>query len=96
MTLQKKKLILRILALAISLVVLAFMIFNEYGLIKYWNMKKELNQLDNDIRKSEERIKAMEAEIDSLKTSKEKIERVAREKFDMMKKNEKVFKIEVK
>jgi cell division protein FtsB len=96
MTLQKKKLILRILALAISLAVLAFMIFNEYGLIKYWNMKKELNQLDNDIRKSEERIKAMEAEIDSLKTSKEKIERVAREKFDMMKKNEKVFKIEEK
>jgi cell division protein FtsB len=96
MTLQKKKLILRIIALAISLAVLAFMIFNEYGLIKYWNMKKELNQLDNDIRKSEERIKAMEAEIDSLKTSKEKIERVAREKFDMMKKNEKVFKIEEK
>jgi cell division protein FtsB len=96
MTLQKKKLILRILALAISLAVLAFMIFNEYGLIKYWNMKKELNQLDNNIRKSEERIKAMEAEIDSLKTSKEKIERVAREKFDMMKKNEKVFKIEEK
>jgi cell division protein FtsB len=96
MTLQKKKLILRILALAISLAVLAFMIFNEYGLIKYWNMKKELNQLDNDIRKSETRIKAMEAEIDSLKTSKVKIERVAREKFDMMKKNEKVFKIEEK
>ena len=59
-------------------------------------MKKELNQLDNDIRKSEELIKAMEAEIDSLKTSKVKIERVAREKFDMMKKNEKVFKIEEK
>ena len=96
MTLPKKKLILRLVALAISLAVLAFMIFNENGLLKYWNMKKEIKELDNDILKAEERIKAMEAEIDSLKTSKEKIERVAREKFDMMKKNEKEFKIEVK
>jgi cell division protein FtsB len=55
-----------------------------------------LNQIDADIRKSEERIKAMEGEIDSLKSSKEKLERVAREKFNMMKKNEKEFKIEVK
>jgi len=82
--------------LTVTLAVLAFLTFNEYGLLKYLHVKKELYQLEADIKKSEERIKAMEAEIDSLKTSKEKLERVAREKFDMMKKNEKVFKIEEK
>lgn len=75
---------------------LTFMTFNEYGILRYMRTKKELNQIDADIRKSEERIKAMEGEIDSLKSSKEKLERVAREKFNMMKKNEKEFKIEVK
>jgi cell division protein FtsB len=72
------------------------MTFNENGLLKYWKMKKELKQLNNEILKSEELIRAMEAEIDSLKTSKNKIEQVAREKYDMIKKNEKVFKIEEK
>ena len=96
MTLPKKKIIYRIVLLIVTLAALAFITFNEYGVLRYLHMKKELNQLDADIRKSEERIKAMEAEIDSLKTSKEKLENVAREKFDMMKKNEKVFKIEEK
>jgi len=96
MTLPKKKLIYRILFLTVTLAVLAFITFNEYGLLKYLHVKKELKQLNEEILRSEERIKAMEAEIDSLKTSKDKIEQVAREKFDMMKKNEKVFKIEEK
>jgi len=94
--LPDRKIIYRIVFLTVTLAVLAFMTFNEYGILRYMRTKKELNQIDADIRKSEERIKAMEAEIDSLKTSKEKLERVAREKFNMMKKNEKEFKIEVK
>ena len=96
MTLPKKKLIYRILFLTVTLAVLAFITFNEYGLLKYLHVKKELKQLNDEILRSEERIKAMEAEIDSLKISKYKIEQVAREKYDMMKKNEKVFKIEEK
>jgi cell division protein FtsB len=96
MTLPKKKFIYRIVFLTVTLAVLAFITFNEYGLLKYLHVKKELKQLNEEILRSEERIKAMEAEIDSLKISKYKIEQVAREKYDMMKKNEKVFKIEEK
>jgi cell division protein FtsB len=96
MTLPNKKLIYRIVFAIVTLAVMAFITFNEYGLLKYLHVKKELKQLNDQILRSEERIKAMEAEIDSLKTSKDKIEQVAREKFDMMKKNEKVFKIEEK
>jgi cell division protein FtsB len=75
---------------------MAFLFFNENGILKYLKTKNELKRLDQELRKAVEQVRTLEKEIDSLKTSKEKIERVAREKFHMMKKNEKVFKIEEK
>lgn len=91
-----KKLIIRSLIILIFIASISFMVFNENGILKFLKMKSEMNQLNDEISKAEDRLKALNAEIDSLKTSREKIERVAREKFDMMKKNEKVFKIEEK
>jgi cell division protein FtsB len=90
------KLLIRISIIIISLAALTFLLFNENGFLKFIRMKNELRLLNEEIRKSEERIEALKAEMDSLKTSKAKIEKVAREKFNMMKKNEKVFKIEEK
>ena len=75
---------------------LAFLFFNENGILKYLKTKSELKRLDLELQRTAEKVKALEKEIDSLKTSKAKIEKVAREKFHMMKKNEKVFKIEEK
>jgi cell division protein FtsB len=90
------KLLNRLIIILILLGSLAFLFFNENGILKYLKTKSELEHLDQELRKAVEQIKALEREIDSLKTSKEKIEKVAREKFHMMKKNEKVFKIEEK
>ncbi|MBA4407513.1 hypothetical protein C0389_09580 [bacterium] len=90
------KLLVRIIISFLLIASISFLIFNENGILKFLKMKSEMNQLNDQISKAEDRLKAINAEIDSLKTSKEKIERVAREKFDMMKKNEKVFKIEEK
>ena len=90
------KLLKKLIIILILLSSLAFLFFNENGILKYLKTKSELKHLDQELRKAVEKVKALEKEIDSLKTSKEKIERVAREKFHMMKKNEKVFKIEEK
>ncbi len=90
------KLLVRIFIIVVFLVAISFLVFNENGLLKYLKMKNELNQLNDQILKAEDRLRLLTAEIDSLKTSRAKIEKVAREKFDMMKKNEKVFKIEEK
>ncbi len=90
------KLLNRLIIILILLGSLAFLFFNENGILKYLKTKSELKHLDQELRKAVEKVKALEKEIDSLKTSKEKIEKVAREKFHMMKKNEKVFKIEEK
>jgi len=91
-----KKLAIRIVIIAVLAASIVFLFFNENGVVKFLKMKNELNQLNNEILKAEERLKILDSEIDSLKTKDEKIEKVAREKFDMMKKNEKAFKIEEK
>ncbi|MEW6654148.1 MAG: septum formation initiator family protein [Bacteroidota bacterium] len=74
----------------------AFIILNENGLIKYLKVRSELNQMDTEIKNAEEKLKVLEQEIDSLKSSKEKLERVAREKYHMIKKTESVFRVEEK
>ena len=94
MVVVNNKLLLRIFFLVVIIGAISFLVFNENGIIKYMKLKSELNRIDEDIRKAEDRIKTLQSEIDSLHTSKAKIEQVAREKFNMMKKNEKVFKIE--
>ncbi len=89
-----KKFIIRISIAVVFVSALAFLFLNENGILKYLSMKNEIKKIDRDIIKAEERLRAIESEIDSLKTSKVKMERVAREKFHMMKKSEKVFKVE--
>lgn len=90
----KSKLLLRISLVVVILGALAFLFLHENGILKYLELKSELNKIDSEITASEEKLKSLQAEIDSLKNSKEKIERVAREKFNMMKKNEKAFRID--
>jgi cell division protein FtsB len=89
-----KKLVIRIAVAVVFVAALAFLFLNENGILKYISMKNEIRKIDQDINKAEDRLRAIEAEIDSLKTSKVKMEQVAREKFHMMKKSEKVFKVE--
>ncbi len=90
------KLLIRIFIMILILSAISFLILNENGVLKYLRIKSELRQLNEEISAAEDRLKALNAEIDLLKTSRVKLEKVAREKFDMMKKNEKVFKIEEK
>jgi cell division protein FtsB len=90
----KNKFLFRILFAVVALGALTFLFFNENGILKFLKLKGELRQLDTEIRAAEDKLKTLQAEIDSLNTSKAKIERVAREKFNMMKKNETVLKIE--
>jgi len=93
---MKSKLIVRIILFVLFLGSMAFLYFNQNGLNKYLKVRKELKKIEEDIQKNESDIFRLQNEIDSLKTSKEKIEKVAREKFHMSKKNEKVFIIEEK
>ncbi len=93
---MNNKLVKRIIVLVLFLAVCLFLVFNESGFLKYLKVRSELKNMNNQILLAEKKLSALQKEIDSLQTSKEKIERVAREKFHMMKKNEKAFRIEEK
>lgn len=90
------KLIVRLLVSFIIISVIAFLVFNENGILKYLSLKNELHELDLQINTAEEKIRMLESEIDSLINSKEKMERVARERYHMMLPDERVLKIEEK
>lgn len=72
-----------------------YLLFNNYGVLKYAKVKNELSDLNSRISQLENENKRLAAEIDSLKKNvPSKIERIAREKYGMIRPNEK--KIEFK
>ena len=94
---MKKNKLLRYLFLAVVLAGLGFLVFNDSGFIRYLNLKGEVDKLNKDVISKELENKEREAEIDSLeKKNPAQIEKVAREKYGMMKKGEKVIKVEEK
>jgi len=93
---QKNK-IKYIVYLIIILIGLAYVLFNKYGIYKYWKLENQSNELREKISIIEKQNKILEAEIDSLKKEiPAKIEKLAREKYKMKRKNEQVIKVREK
>ena len=93
---SKKDRLLTWLYLAILVFLVLFLFFNKYGLLKYFELKSEINSIEQEIERSKNEIEETEQSIKSLKNSDKELEIVAREKFLMKKKNEKAFKFEDK
>ncbi len=74
----------------------AFLLLSENGLIKYWQLKGEISQARIQIDSSKSKISQLDTEIDSLKNNLFKVEKVAREKYNIKKKGEKVILIKEK
>ncbi len=88
-----------LISLIITVIVggaLAFLFINDFGVIKYYKLKKELNGIKAQISRADFVLDSLNIEIDSLKKSSYKIEKVAREKFDMHRPNEKILKVSEK
>ena len=97
MTSSNKNKIARYSFLLLLLIALGLLIFNNSGYIKYLKLKNEVKEIRNEVSAKELENKNLDAEIDSLeKKNPNKIEQVAREKYGMMKKGEKIIKVEEK
>lgn len=76
--------------LAGILLLMSFLVFNEYGIYKYLRLRKDLAGLRNQSLKADSTIHGLLKEVDSLKYSSIKIEKEAREKYQMARKGEKI------
>lgn len=76
------------------LIGLFYLVFNENGISRYLKLKNQLDSLNVQVNKVEDSNKKLHQSIDSLRSKvPAKIERVAREKYNMKRKGEKAIKI---
>ena len=64
-------------------IIMAFLLFNNNGLVKYFRLNSDLDNLRMKIEQANAEIELLDLQIDSLKNSTVKIEKVAREKYRM-------------
>ena len=85
-----------LLVTAVLITIISFLLFNEFGVVKFFKLKNEINEITQRIEEADENIIKMNAEIDSLNNSNIKIEKVAREEYHMLKKNEQALEVKEK
>ena len=72
---------------------ISLLLFSDRGLINLWSLKKEKLEIQNQINDLRNQIAMLEKEEEKLKFDEKYIEKIAREKFKMVKPAERVFKV---
>jgi len=72
---------------------ISLLLFSDRGLINLWTLKKEKLEIQNEINNLRNQIAMLEKEEEKLKFDEKYIEKIAREKFKMVKPGERVFKV---
>ena len=72
---------------------ISLVLFSDRGLINLWSLKKEKLEIQNEINNLRNQIALLEKEEEKLKFDEKYIEKIAREKFKMVKPGERVFKV---
>jgi len=94
MATKKSKGFFLYLILGILIVGLLYLVFNEHGFIRYSKLKNELDSLNTQITNLQNDNEALKNEIDSLKKEiPAKVEKLAREKYDMIKEGERTIEL---
>ena len=70
-----------------------FLISNDMGIIRWYQLRKERNQVQAEIDRFIKEEAELTSELDRLTNDKEYLKKIAREKFHMVKPDEKVFRV---
>lgn len=70
--------------------ILVIVLFSDYGVVNRIKLNGEINSLNNDIRIEQNKTDSLKMEIKLLEKDNLTIEKVARQKYGMIKKNEEV------
>ena len=85
--------ITNILMVTIIVGCISLLLFSDRGLINLWSLKKEKLEIQNEINDLRNQNALLEKEEEKLKFDEKYIEKIAREKFKMVKPGERVFKV---
>lgn len=80
----------KIFLYAILILITSYLIFNDNGLIKFLQLRSELSSIQMQIKSTEEDLISIENKIQMMKSNRDSIEKIAREKFNMKSEQEKV------
>jgi cell division protein FtsB len=82
----------KIIFLLVILTIFLFLLLNNKGIVQRIKLEYEKKKINEQIQNEEQRQKKYQEEIYLLKNSNEKIEKVAREKYNMKRPGETVYK----
>ncbi|NIR47012.1 septum formation initiator family protein [candidate division KSB1 bacterium] len=94
---KSKKKLLRRLFLGVSLVIVFYLSFGgDYSLYKLWKLERKKENLQARIKENQQKQKQLSREIKLLRNDSTYIEKVARERFNMGRKGEKIYLLKEK
>ena len=74
-----------------GIIALYYLSFNDYGIVRHFRIKKELEQIQVQIEKLNNQQKDIKDTIRKLNTNYDYIEKTAREKFKLVKEGEELY-----
>ena len=77
----------------ITAVFIMVLVLNDFGLITYFKLKNKHNTLDEELQRLLAQQNDLRLEINQLQTDQDYIEKIAREKFMMVKPGERVYRV---
>ena len=78
---------------SILLVILSYAVFGRKGILQRVELELQNRGLEQKLIYEKQKTTALQNEIELLKTSDKKIEKVAREKYGMVKEGEEIYKV---
>ena len=79
--------------IALSIFGLGLFIFDDLGLLKWYSLRKDRIRIQFEIDELIQREAQLTEEINKIKSDDTYLEKIAREKFQMVKPGEKIFRV---
>jgi cell division protein FtsB len=83
-----------VLYLIVLLVIVSYAVFGKKGILQRVELEMENKELQQKLKYEQEKSIMLQKEIEELKSSEKKIEKVAREKYGMTKEGEEIYKVQ--
>ena len=84
-----------LLYLLVLLVIVIYAVFGKKGILQRVELEMENEELRTKLKEEQEKTIMLQKQIDELKSSDKEIEKVAREKYGMLKEGEEIYKVHV-